>query len=346
MRFVVVGAGAVGGVVGGRLFQHGHDVVLVARGEHGAAIRDRGLTVASPDVRVTLPVPVVDHPGGISWRDGDAVLLAVKSQDTADALRSLAAVAPATVPVACAQNGVSNEPAAARRFHRVYGILVRCAASFLDPGEVVAYSAPTTGILDLGRYPEGADALAEEIASAFRASTFRSEVRPDIMRWKHAKLLLNLRNAAVAVCAPGPERDELVDRARREGARVLRGAGIDAASLRELAGGAGRLTLRPVEGRRRPGGSSWQSLARGSGSIEAEHLNGEIVRLGRLHHVPTPVNELLVRLAGEAARLRRPPGDVSAAELLRLLDVGAGVRRRDGSPGGSRRRGRRSTAAE
>ena len=40
MRFVVVGAGAIGGVLGGRLHQHGHDVVLVARGEHHDAIRD------------------------------------------------------------------------------------------------------------------------------------------------------------------------------------------------------------------------------------------------------------------------------------------------------------------
>ena len=43
MRFVVYGAGAIGGVVGGRLAQHGHDVVLIARGDHHDAIRDDGL---------------------------------------------------------------------------------------------------------------------------------------------------------------------------------------------------------------------------------------------------------------------------------------------------------------
>ena len=42
MRFVVLGAGAVGGVIGGRLAQHGHDVVLIARGAHYEAIRDAG----------------------------------------------------------------------------------------------------------------------------------------------------------------------------------------------------------------------------------------------------------------------------------------------------------------
>jgi ketopantoate reductase len=47
MRIVVVGAGAIGGLVGGRLAQHGHDVLLVARGAHGAAIRSEGLSTSS-----------------------------------------------------------------------------------------------------------------------------------------------------------------------------------------------------------------------------------------------------------------------------------------------------------
>ena len=58
MRFVVVGAGAVGGVVGGRLFEHGHDVVLVAQGDHGRVIAAAGLTLASATGVAVLPVPV------------------------------------------------------------------------------------------------------------------------------------------------------------------------------------------------------------------------------------------------------------------------------------------------
>ena len=52
MRFVVVGAGAIGGAVGGRLFQQGYDVTLVARGEHGRALQS-GLTLESPTETVT-----------------------------------------------------------------------------------------------------------------------------------------------------------------------------------------------------------------------------------------------------------------------------------------------------
>src|ERR1700679_1525556 len=82
MRFVVFGAGAIGGVVGARLHQSGHDVLLIARGSHREAIAERGLTRKSPIEQVTLPIPVVANASEAEIRDGDVVLLAVKSQDT------------------------------------------------------------------------------------------------------------------------------------------------------------------------------------------------------------------------------------------------------------------------
>ena len=90
MRFVIVGAGAIGGVVGGRLAQHGHDVVLVARGAHGAAIAADGLLVRSPDDEVRVPVPTVERRATTSSSGtDDVVLLAVKSQDTQAVLDDL-----------------------------------------------------------------------------------------------------------------------------------------------------------------------------------------------------------------------------------------------------------------
>ena len=74
-----------------------------------------------------------------------------------------------------------------------------------------------------------------------------------------------------------------------------------------------------MAGQARTLGSSWQSLARGAGSIEADHLNGEIVLEGRLHGVPAPVNELLRVAANDAARRGARPGSVSEAELLTRL---------------------------
>ena len=64
----------------------------------------------------------------------------------------------------------------------------------------------------------------------------------------------------------------------------------------------------PIGGQDRGGGSTWQSLARG-GAVEADYLNGEIVLLGRLHGVPTPVNELLQRRRNAAARDKATTGE-------------------------------------
>ena len=62
MRFVVVGAGAIGAAVGGRLFQAGYDVTLVARGDHGRALASGGLVLEAPEETLTLPVPAVLEP--------------------------------------------------------------------------------------------------------------------------------------------------------------------------------------------------------------------------------------------------------------------------------------------
>ena len=73
--------------------------------------------------------------------------------------------------------------------------------------------------------------------------------------------------------------------------------------------------------RSRPGSSSWQSLARSTGSIEADYLNGEIVLLGRIHGVPTPVNLLLQRTAARAAREGGGPAASAVDELIQMAAV-------------------------
>jgi 2-dehydropantoate 2-reductase len=115
-----------------------------------------------------------------------------------------------------------------------------------------------------------------------------------------------------------------VGRVRDEGEAVLRAAGIDVVTPEEDAARRGDLlALRPVEGRRREGGSSWQSLARGQRNIESDFLNGEIALLGRLHGVPTPVNSLFQRLAAQAAAEGRPPGATTPDEVEALLSEAA-----------------------
>lgn len=320
MRFVIYGAGGIGGVIGARLHQSGHEVVLVARGTHYEVIEQRGLRLQSAEEDVTLEIAVVDHPGRIALDDGDVVILAMKSQDTKAALDALVEVAPQDIAVACAQNGVANERMTLRLFENVYGICVMCPTSYMEPGVVQAYSYPVSGILDTGRYPSGVDETTTAITDALAKSTFASTPRADIMRWKYGKLLMNLGNGIGALVGEGARTTDLYARLREEATTVLRAAGIDFVDTDEDGARRGSLMkMSPIAGQRRGGGSTWQSLARGLPTVETDYLNGEIVLLGRLHGVPTPANALMSQVMHRAAREGWTAGSVTATDLEDLL---------------------------
>jgi 2-dehydropantoate 2-reductase len=97
----------------------------------------------------------------------------------------------------------------------------------------------------------------------------------------------------------------------------LEAAGIDYASSAELRERRARsLTSPPASGRGRSGTSTWQSIARGRGSVETDFLNGEIALLGRLHGIPTPANVLLQAISADVAAGRRTAGSMSEEEFL------------------------------
>jgi 2-dehydropantoate 2-reductase len=321
---VILGAGGIGGSIGARLHQSGYDVALIARGRHGEAIRERGLTFVTPQEQTTLRIPAYAHPGEVSWSEGDVVVLAAKSQDTEAAARDLAAAA-GQVPVVSAQNGVANERTLTRWFERVHGMCVMMPTEHLEPGVVIAHSVAATGILDLGRFPEGVDDVAEELAAALRDSRFECEARPDIMRWKYRKLLGNLGNAVQALCGTMTRSDDdlmaCLEMLTAEAEAALSAAGIDPVTEEEDDVRRGEhLQLRPVGDAPRAGGSTWQSLARGSG-IETDFLNGEIALLGRLHGVDTPANARIQALMTHAATAGAGTGSMSAADLLAALSA-------------------------
>ena len=322
MRVVVIGAGAIGGTIGARLHQAGYDVALVARGRHGEAIREHGLVFATPHERVTVPIPVYAHPRELTWREDDVVVLATKSQDTEAVAGDLVTAAGPDVPVVCAQNGVANEGALSRWFANVHGMCVMMPTAHLEPGVVVAHSAGATGILDLGRFPHGVDDVDEGLAAALRAAHIEAEPRGDIMRWKHRKLLNNLGNAVQALCGTGAEWREIGpawELLVAEAEQVFAAAGIDPVTEAEDDARRGdHLRLAPVAGAERGGGSTWQSLQRGSG-VETDYLNGEIALLGRRHGVPTPANARIQTLMREAAAAGAAPGTWSPEALLAEL---------------------------
>ena len=321
MRIVVVGAGAVGGVVVANLALVGTPVVAVARGEHGRTMRESGLRYESPAGERIVDVPVVASVADVDFAADDVVVLAVKSQDTGTVLNDLRAAGVTDQPIVCMQNGVDNERQALRLFPNVYGVCVMLPADHLAPGVVRVWTAPSSGLLDVGRYPSGLDDVCIELAATLEAATFGSIPRDDIMRWKYRKLLMNLGNAVEAVC--GRKSARLAELVRSEGEAVLAAAGIDVISVEDDRARRGNtLDIQPVgDDRHRAGGSSWQSLQRATGTIETDYLTGEIVLLGRLHGVETPANRALQDIAARMSLAGELPGSRSEDEVLRTTDV-------------------------
>ncbi len=319
MRFVVYGAGAVGGVIGGHLSLAGLSVSLVARGDHLEAIREGGLLLDTATGMHRILAPAAGSAAGLAWTPDSVVVLAVKSHQAATALADLSRHAPHETPIVCATNGVATEVAALRQFPRVYGVCVMLPATHLQPGEVVAKCAPTPGILDIGRFPSGTDDLTAAVASDLRAAGFLCEERPDIMAWKRRKLLANIVGDAGALFGRGDDGRELGRRVAAEGEAVLAASGVDVVD--EATDDVRRgdvLVMRPdIDS---AGVNSLvQSLSRGLDS-EIDFRAGKIVLLGRLHGVPTPANEAIVAATHRVAAGERQISRLDASEVLDELD--------------------------
>lgn len=327
MRYVIIGAGAVGSTVAAQLHLAGIPVVLIARGEHGEAIREHGLRYLRPEGERRVRVPVAAGAREVELTAADVLVLATKAQHTEEVLREwswrpagdgLAA----DLPLVSLQNGLESERAALRRFPTVFGASIWLPATYLTPGEVSAEGAQAPGIFWLGRYPDGPSPGLDAIAEDFRRAEFLVQVVTDLSRWKAGKLLSNLVNAVDALC--GEQVEPILEELRAEGLRVFAAAGIGVADLRRESD-VDLSLAKAVEtgGRARGGSSTWQSMVRGAGSVEADFLNGEIVLLGRLHGVPTPLNALVQRRVSLAAERGERPGSVDADELRRELEEAA-----------------------
>ena len=320
MRFIVYGVGAIGGTLAAKLALSGADVAGIARGRQLEAIRDNGLLLRTPTGNYSAKFPVAETPRELGLRPDDVVFLAMKSQDTAGALEALRDAGARDQAIVCAQNGVDNERAALRLFANVYAMLIVMPATFLKPGEVAVFGMPHAGMFDVGRYPFGVDETTESIVAALNAAGFAAFAEPDAMRTKYGKLLMNLGNVLDAAAGKAADKSDILKRARAEGEAVLKAAGI---AYTDVGPGDERrerlMRVQPIPGVERIGSSSAQSLARGTGSIETDYLNGEIVLLGRLHAVPTPVNAGLSRLGRLLVAEKLPAGSMSLADIEAVL---------------------------
>ena len=284
MRFVVYGAGAVGGVIGGRLAEHGHDVALIAAARTTRRSASTGLTVDRPTTTVTRARPGRRSSLELTFTDDDVVILAMKSQDTPDALTALAAAAAPT------DSGRLRAERRRERAGRAAVLRERLRHVRDVPGRAPR-ARRRAGVLgaDAGHpppraVPAGVDERRRARSPArCRASTFASEPRPDIMRWKYTKLLMNLGNAAEASFAPSDARDR--PRRRERARKAPRCCARPASSSRRT-----RRTRRCAATRcgsdrsdRRSGavaGRRGRASNAGPGAVESDYLNGEIVALG------------------------------------------------------------------
>lgn len=344
-RYVIVGAGAIGGGIGARLVQAGLPTVLIARGEHLAAMQRGGLRLRTPREDVTLPVTAVGAIADVTLGSDDVILVATKTQQVLGVLPDVAdapvhaedgtviGTAGDLLPIFLATNGVSAEGLAARYVRRVFGVCIWMPAVHLEPGEVIIRGVPMSGILHLGRVPaertEPADhALLAEVAADWRRATFDIALPADVMAWKHRKLISNLANVVDALVDDPRAARPVTAAADAEARAVLTAANVPVVDdATEAAARAQGFTIEPVPGLEdaRLGSSSWQSLSRGAGSIETDYLNGEIVRIAHEHGRPAPVNARLARLARAAIRDGAGPGSVAAAELAEAVgDPNAG----------------------
>lgn len=322
MRFIIIGVGAIGGTVAAALALAGHEVIGVARGAHLDAILGRGLTFRTPASTQIVPLHCVASPDQIDLRDDDAILLATKTQDTATALRQLHDAGVRPQPIFCLQNGVANEPMAAQMFADVHGVAVMMPAEYITPGEIAAFGTPNHGIFDIGRFPDGADEADTRFAAAATAAGIAGFVTPTVMRSKYGKLLMNLRNIVQAALGAEAEMAAIAECLRAEGRAVLSAAGIDWQDVGENdPRRATLMTAGRIDGAARVGSSTVQSFARGAGSVETDHLNGEIVRLGRQLGIPTPANSWFTDLAARMIREGAPPGSIPRAEVEAALGL-------------------------
>jgi 2-dehydropantoate 2-reductase len=332
MRFVMLGAGAIGGVVGGQLAKAGLDVLFVdPLREHVDAINKHGLHLRGVHGHHVLRVPAVTDVGAVSFRDGDVVVCTVKSYHMDGAVRALRQVSPPELPVFCAQNGIRNEEVAARYFPNVHGVMVLIGAKRLIPGEVVHTGA---GPLGVGRWPSGLSEVDHAVVQAVAKTDIPAYATEEIGVHKWNKMAINLNNATFGLLGlsgqeaqADPEVRAFMADVYEEGVRVLRAAGIRFEGppgssiedrIRNLRAPTTQVTVPPdEEPRHRP--SLWQDLHHGGGQVEADWFNGEIVRLGLAHGVATPYNRLLLDLISEMARGRERPGRYALRDLRARL---------------------------
>ena len=339
LRIGVMGAGAIGCYVGGRLLaQADVEVTFVGRESLGATIAEHGLTVREFDREQHVGAANVDFSTEVEALSGcDVVLCCVKSGATAEVGASLARVLRPDAIVVSLQNGVRNPETLRQHLpkNRVVPAIVTFNVVIRDHA---VFHQTTSGPLI---FETGSDPGDEAWVHAVRSTGLEVEEIIPIAPEQWTKLLVNLTNAVGALSGV-PTRQVTLSRGYRrviamlldEGLDVVRSAGIRPARFRGLPLRAmaailklPTLVVRPVmraqlridpEAR----SSMWQDLE-GGRLTEVDFLNGEIVRLAEAHSRDAPFNRRIAELVHQAEHAAAGSPNLEARALLTELQTAA-----------------------
>jgi 2-dehydropantoate 2-reductase len=296
MKIGVVGAGGVGGYFGARLALAGAEVGLVARGEHLAAIRERGLQVRRDEGDFTVRVAASDDPEEIG--PCDAVLFCVKSYDTDAAAALLEPLLKPETGVISLQNGVDNEEKIAARIGpgRVLGGVSFILAHIAEPGVIEQTGTVLRTVL--GELDGSRSERAERLLAEFRSAEIDSDLAEDIQAvlWDKYAYLCALAGLTAATRLPigellrVPETRELFRRMIGEAAEVARAEGVVLADDIVDQKTAFSEQLEPDSF-----SSLHHDLVTGH-RLELDALHGELTRRAARHGISVPISEMIYAL--------------------------------------------------
>ncbi|TMC78352.1 MAG: ketopantoate reductase family protein [Chloroflexi bacterium] len=332
MKFLVWGAGAIGGTIGAHLARARHDVTFVDRAEdHVAAINRAGLRIEGPLAQFVCRIPTFT-PEDLKG-EFEHVVLAVKAQDTAAATRALAPHLSVDGYVVSAQNGL-NELTIREIVGdaRTIGCFVNFGADYLEPG-VIQYAG--RGAVVLGEIDERVTPRVEELRRAFLDFDDRAIVTTNIWGYLWGKLAYGaqlfataLTNDSIADALADPAYREVYVEIAKEVLRVARARritpeGFNGFDPRAFAPNANRAVAEGsldemVAFNRRSAKTHsgiWRDIAVRKRRTETDAQLGPIVAIGSEVGIPTPLVSRLIELMHEVEDRRRP----QSHETLDLL---------------------------
>ncbi len=325
MRFVIFGAGAVGGVLGGHLALKKHDVLLITREPNVTAINENnGLRVKSATADYSVPLRAATELGSKDVDDDTCIFFTPKSYDTKTCVELLSKAAAPTTPVVSFQNGVANEEIIGERFENVFGGVCRMTCSALQPGQV---SFRKINRLVVGKYPKGAHNFSKKLASILEDAGFEVSVSNSIMCDKWLKLIVNLQSGFNAIVETRDhdtvEFTELKIGVLEEAKKVLRAEKMRAKSCddRDLSVDDVINELKKPKAPRSPSSvrvnnSTWQNLYLKRDKVENGYFHEPIIALAKKHGVDVPFNEVSLALVNECCAKKLGPGVFRASEVL------------------------------